>query len=89
MQNLGKAVSIIIAFERDSAFAYEELAAYHAPGECYELVERGQRRRFRLVRRRACHAAGVKNLRLLRRAVKRAVPTWDRYNHFRLGIQSI
>lgn len=89
MANLGKAVSILLAFERDAALAYDDLAGFYAPGECYPLVARGLARRFRLVRRRACRAAGVRSLPQLRRAVKRVCPTWDRYNHHRLGIDSI
>lgn len=88
-QNLGRAVSILLAAQREADYAYEDLAAFHAPSECYPIVSRGIARRFRLVRRRACHAAGVKNLAALRRAVKKAVPTWDRYNHHRLGIDAI
>jgi hypothetical protein len=89
MTNLGRAVSILAKFQRDCDFMYEDLAAFYAPSECYGDVSRGQARRFRLVRRRACKAAGVKNLAQLRRAVKKACPTWDRYNHFRLGIEAI
>jgi hypothetical protein len=88
-QTLGRAVSILAAFDRQCHAEYDDLAAFHAPSECADIVDRGQRRRFRQVRRHACHVAGVKNLNQMRRAVKRAVPTWDRYNHFRLGIESI
>lgn len=89
MANLGRAVSIIVKFERQCHEQFDDLEAYYAPSECYRDVERGQRRRFRLVRRRACHAAGVKNLRQLRKACIKAVPTWDRYCHFRLGLDMI
>jgi len=88
-QSLGRAVSILLAFERQSNDIFDDLSAFHAPSECYRDVERGLARSFRSVRRRACHAAGVKNLSQLRRAVKRSVPTWDRYNYFRLGITAI
>lgn len=87
--NLGKAVSILAAFERQTAFVYDDLSAFHAPSECYPLVERRLARRFRIVRRHACRVAGVKNLRQLRRAVKRVCPTWDRLNYHRLGIGAI
>ncbi len=90
MASLGKAVGILVAFERDVvAYAYEDLGAFHAPSECYDDVNRALARRFRLVRRRACKAGGVKNLYQLRRAVKKVCPTWDRYNHFRLGVDAI
>jgi hypothetical protein len=31
----------------------------------------------------------VKNLQQLRKKLKQVCPTWDRYNHFRLGIGGI
>lgn len=89
MTQLGKAISIIAAFERGVAALHDDVRAFHAPSECHDIVARGAAKRFRLVRRHACHVAGVRNIRQLRRAIKRACPTWDRYNHFRLGIQSV
>jgi hypothetical protein len=89
MANLGKAVGILLKFERDANYAFEDLRAFHAPSECYGDVSSGLQKRFRLVRRHACHVAGVKNLAQLRREVKRVCPTWDRYNHHRLGIEAI
>lgn len=89
MTQLGKAVGILLRESQRRDYEYEDLRAFHAPSECYSLVNRGQARRFRAVRRHACHVAGVKNLNQLRRAVKRACPTWDRYNYFRLGIMEI
>lgn len=88
-QNLGRAISIIAAHERASDAMFEDAAAFHAPSECYPIIARGEARRFRQVRRHACAVAGVRNLRELRRAVLVAVPTWDRFNHFRLGIQAL
>ena len=89
MTKLGKAITIIKKFQLDTEQVYAELEAFHAPSECYPLVERGLSRRFRIVRRHACHVAGVKNLAQLRRAIKQACPTWDRYNHYRLGINAL
>lgn len=87
--NLGKAISILLQHERKSADFYEDLSAFHAPSECHPVVSRGLARDFRTVRKHACATAGVKNLTQLRRAVKRVCPTWDRLNHYRLGITSI
>jgi hypothetical protein len=89
MQQLGKAVSILKKFDDDAASLFDDLAAFYAPSECYADVKLGLARRFRQVRRYACHVAGVKNLRQLRRAVIRVCPTWDRYNYHRLGIDCI
>lgn len=89
MRQLGRAISILLEEQERNSFEYEDLRAFHAPSECYCDVARGQARRFRQVRRRACHAAGVKNIRQLRREVKKVCPTWDRYNHFRLGIDCL
>lgn len=89
MAQLGKAVGILLRHDRQLNDMYEDLRCFHAPSECYGDVNRGHARRFRLVRRHACHVAGVKNLRALRRKVLAACPTWDRYNHFRLGVEAI
>jgi hypothetical protein len=89
MTQLGKAVSILMAHQRLGDAYYDDLHAFHAPSECYADVNKGLMRSFRPVRKHACRVAGVKNLKQLRRAVKKACPTWDRYNHFRLGVQAI
>lgn len=89
MANLGKAISILKAYQDQSSFLYDDLAAFHAPSECYPIVERGIARKFRTARRHACRVAGVKNLKQLRRRIKRVCPTWDRLNYYRLGINSI
>ena len=88
-QQLGRAVIILLCEQRRCDEEYEDMRAFNAPSECGEIVARGQARRFRQVRRHACHVAGVKNLAQLRRAVKREVPTWDRFNHFKLGVEAI
>jgi hypothetical protein len=85
---LGKAVGILLRHEQGVAYMYEDLHAFHAPSECYP-TEHQLGRSFRTARRHACRVAGVKTLAQLRRKVKKACPTWDRYNHFRLGIQAI
>jgi len=89
MAQLGKAVSVLLRFERSCSEMYDDLSAFHAPSECYEDVSRGQRRRFRRVRKHACAVAGVKNLKQLSKAIKKVCPTWDRYNHFRLGLEHV
>lgn len=89
MAQLGKAIGILIQHQRTADAYYEDLHAFHAPSECYGDVNKGLRREFRLVRKHACRVAGVKNLQQLRRAVKKACPTWDRYNHFKLGVECI
>lgn len=89
MRQLGKAVGILLRFDRECDAMFDDLRAFHAPSECYGDVEHGQRRRFRQVRRHALHVAGVKNLAQLRRAVQKVCPTWDRYNHHRLGVEAI
>lgn len=87
--SLGKALSVLMQYEKQHQEAYEDLRAFHAPSECFRDVNKGFKRRFRQVRRHACHVAGVKNLKQLRKAVKKACPTWDRYNHFRLGLENV
>ena len=89
MAQLGKAVGILLRHDRMLGDLYEDLRAFHAPSECYGDVERGHARRFRRVRKHACRVAGVKNLAQLRRKVLQVCPTWDRYNHHRLGVEAI
>lgn len=88
-QQLGRAVSILLQEQRACDEEYEDMRAFHAPSECGPIVARGQARRFRQVRRHACHIARVKNLRALRAKVLHVCPTWDRYNHHRLGVEAI
>jgi hypothetical protein len=88
-RQIGKAVGILMRFDRECDAMFEDLRAFHAPSECYGDVEHGQRRRFRQFRRHACRVAGVRNLAQLRREVLRSCPTWDRYNHHRLGVSGI
>lgn len=83
---LGRAISILMAHEDRGARLQADLDAFNAPSECWHDVSRGECRRFRIVRKHACAVAGVKNLKALRKAVKRACPTWDRYNHHRIGL---
>jgi hypothetical protein len=84
-----EAVGILLRHQQECHEVFEDARAFHAPSECYPIISRGQAVRFRRVRRHACRVAGVKNLAQLRKAVKKACPTWDRYNHFRLGIEAI
>lgn len=83
MANLGRAVTILLrAYEREYAM-HEDVDAFHAPGECHELVSRGEGKRLRAAMRHACAVAGVKNWRQLRRAVRAAIgndaPIYRRY----------
>lgn len=89
MRQLGRAVSIIAKFERECHELHADVDAFHAPSECHDVVSKGNARRLRVVKRHACHVAGVKNLQQLRREVKKVVPHWDRYNHFRLGLENL
>jgi hypothetical protein len=87
-RQIGKAISVLIKYERDLNFWYDDMAAFHAPSECYP-DDRRLGRMMRVPRHLACRIAGVKNLRQLRREAIRSCPTWDRYNWHRLGIQAI
>lgn len=71
MANLGRAITILLrAYEREHAL-HEDVDAFHAPGECHELVARGGDKRLRFAVRHACAVAGVKNWRQLRVACRR------------------
>jgi len=57
--NIGRGVSLWLAFQRAEHAAHEDVDAFDAPGECHVLVEKFYRRRERLVRR---HIRGVTGL---------------------------
>lgn len=71
MSNLGKAVGIMINAFMAEHERHEDLAAFHAPSECYTDVARGEAKRLRRARRHALAVAGCKNLRALRKEVRK------------------
>lgn len=83
MVQLGRALGILVREVMRSSEIDADLAAFHAPSECYADVHRGDARRRRHAMRRACHAAGVRNQRLLRRAMRRVMgnDAWI-YRHY-------
>jgi len=82
MQQLGKALSILIRAQRFECEMHEDVAAWHAPSECHALVAKGEGKRMRFARRRAEHAAGMK-MRDIRRRCRRLMgndaPIYRRY----------
>ena len=88
-QNLGRALSILIAHEQMCNDMHDDVDAFHAPSECRDTVRKWNARDFRRAKKHACSVAGVRNLRELRAACKRSVPSWDRYNYFRLGLSCV
>lgn len=73
MANLGRALTILLrAYQREHAM-HEDVDAFYAPGECHDLVSRGEGKRLRFAVRHACAVAGVKNARQLRRTVRAAI----------------
>ena len=83
MRQLGKALGILLKQIEHEAMLHDDVAAWGAPSECHDLVARGQERRHRDAMRHACHVAGVRNGRLLRRAMRRAMgnDAWV-YRHY-------
>lgn len=83
MRQLGKALGILIRQMEIENAMHADVDAWGAPSECHGLVARGSARRWREVRRHACHVAGVKNGRLLRQAMRRAMgnDAWV-YRHY-------
>ena len=80
---LGKAIGILVqAVEHENAL-HDDVDAWHAPGECHAVVARGEAKRWRTAKRRALHTAGLKNMRQLRKAARRAMgndgPIYKRY----------
>lgn len=84
MANLGKAISILLEAHSVEAEMHEDVRRFNAPSECHALVARGEAARLRFARRRAFHAAGVKNSRQLRAAARRVCS--DHYFYKRYGI---
>lgn len=72
-QNLGRALTILLRAPMREAAICEDLAAFHAPSECYRDAFRGEAQRVRLEQRLACRVAGVRNMHLLRRAMRAAL----------------
>ncbi len=84
IQNLGKVMTILLMQEVREASYAADLAAFHAPSECYRDVERGAVRERRRTRRHAEAVAGAP-LRIIRREAWRrgqlqigAGPVFDR-----------
>lgn len=84
-RQLGRALGLLLREHEVDAAISDDLDAFHAPGECYPIAFRGAARRHRLARRRACHAAGVRNMRLLRRQMRRAMGN-DAWVYRRYGL---
>lgn len=81
-QNLGRAVSILLAPTIRANELAEDLRLFYAPSECYHVCEITDQER-RQTERHACHVAGVKSMRLLRKAVHdrigNSAPIYRRY----------
>lgn len=69
--SLGRAIGILARAELNEHALHEDVDAMHAPGECHVLVAQGALQRYRLARRRALHAAGLRSVRLLRAEARR------------------
>lgn len=82
INNLGRALSIIVQHKRNEDAMHEDVNQFHAPSECHELVSRGEAKRFRLVRRRVKALTGSRYDLVLREARRRTS------NHavYRLGL---
>lgn len=82
-QHLGKALTLLLEVEKEDAVIGNDLADFYAPIECYALAYAGRPRRYRMARRRALHAAGVRNMRLLRAAIRKRLgnDAWV-YRHY-------
>jgi hypothetical protein len=79
---LGKAIGILLKAHGFEADMHEDVDQFNAPSECHELVSRGESQRLRFARRRACHVAGFKNMRLMRNHVRRVMGD-DRFFYYR------
>lgn len=85
MAQLGKAISVLVQWHEHCNEMFEDLAGFHAPSECYQVVEHGLRKKSRLVCKRACAIAGAKNMRVLERMVKKQMPNFDKWCYTRYG----
>jgi hypothetical protein len=68
---LSRALTILAQAEAHELALHDEVDAFYAPSECHGLVARGEAERLRLARRRAEAAAGCP-FRVLRRRAMRA-----------------
>lgn len=69
--NLGKALSIWAEASVATEMIDYDLLAFHAPSECWPIAHGRDVKRTRLAARRACHMAGVRNLRILYKLAKK------------------
>lgn len=70
IRNLGTALSILARAEVREHILHDDVDAYGAPGECHDVVARGEARRSR-VARKAAEAACKRPFRVIRREAKR------------------
>lgn len=58
-RRLGAAIGIIAAQAAAEDFGHADLAAFNAPGECHDDMQRGEAARMRQARRRAKSVSGL------------------------------
>lgn len=73
IRNLGKVLGIVVKSEVSELLMHEDLAAFHAPGECHDDVRRGEAERFREARKHAEAEAQRPWRCIVREAKKRGV----------------
>lgn len=83
VKNLGAALSLIIQQRRSEGELYNDLDAFHAPSECYPLVERRIDRERAETLKRIREMTGLKFKAVVREAVRRTSP---RFVHHVLGL---
>lgn len=84
IQNLGAVLTVLARAEAAEIAAHIDVDAFDAPGECHDLVARGEHVRERIARKRAEALAGAP-LRVIKREAQRrggvlpcsADPAWQ------------
>lgn len=80
IRNLSRAVSLIRAQNRNEHERFDDLASFHAPGECYPIVERGLARERRRLARRIKGLTGYPMRAVLREIERRTSSRWVYFN---------
>jgi len=80
---IGKAISILIAAQNRLNELHEDVDAFGAPGECHDLVARGEAGALRQARRHAIAVSGCRSMREIKRRARAVMgndaPIYRRY----------
>lgn len=78
--DIGVGATLLLRHMKQEALWHHEIAKWHAPSECHELVTGGEPRRFRRVRKRIKAETGLKYSEFLKELERRTSYRWIHFN---------